>query len=263
MGGPPKIPPVYKPTRQPVAAPTVYRPHGGTVTQLSREARRTTPVYRPQQTGPHRKPGALQPQAMGGRRFSSAPVIQRMDFSSATSASAASSTPSFETFIEQAWPVVKAHWDLVEETNPGAEVDTRAESTEARFVRQGFGPETGKNTDAHAEWTPVDRFYVSFPGAFPEIVKGGELSCAGNKPTCFMCAAIAHTLGIRIQKKDARGYGGHYALPGFMAEEDILVKFVGQTAFQTFSSAGKPLGWLAKLPNALYQRHSANKYFQV
>lgn len=279
MGAPSKAPPVYKPTRLKVATPPVYRPGQAgrdvqpkTVNKFVLESRPAPPVYRPQQTTSSGTPALAQRDPVVKtisknniqcavipanksitRPFGALPVIQRME----------ASKDGFDTFLEAAWPVIKAHWENVEETNPGAVVDVRDESTLATFNREGFGPETGKNTDAHAEWTPVERFYVSFPGSFPQIVKGGTLDCAGNKPSCFLCAAIAHTLGIKIQKKDTRGYGGHYALPGFMAEEHILKKFVGTTAFAIYERAGKPGKWLRQLAGALYKGHSSDKSFVV
>ena len=276
----PKAPPVYKPAPPKLNAPPAHRPGqsaaGGVqpkaVNKVALESRPAPPVYRPQQVSAPQIPSRIP----GGNRSAHVTAqsgIQRMAIP--RSAKTASQPPSrviqrmesssggFDRFVQEAWPVVKAHWENVEETNPGAVVDVRDESTLATFNREGFGPETGKNTNAHAEWTPVDRFYVSFPSSFPQIVKGGTLDCAGNKPSCFLCAAIAHTLGIKIQKKDARGYGGHYALPGFMAEDHILKKFVGTTAFGIYEKAGKPVKWLRELAGALYKGHSSDKSFVV
>lgn len=276
----PKAPPVYKPVSQKLTGPPAYRPgqradqsvQPKAVDRFALESRPGPAVYRPQQTAPSDTPALTQRDPVVKaisknniqravipanksvtQPFGALPVIQRME----------SSKDGFDAFLEAAWPVIKAHWENVEETDPGAVVDVRDESTLATFNREGFGPETGKNTNAHAEWTPVARFYESFPGSFPHIVKGGTLDCAGNKPSCFLCAAIAHTLGIKIQKKDTRGYGGHYALPGFMAEDHILKKFVGTAAFAIYEKAGKPDKWLRQLAGALYKGHSSDKSFVV
>ena len=268
MRNTPAAPAVYRPQPvpkclQPKATPGGARPHAqpkhtNATNMASRPEPRAAKHVRSAVAITVRSKASVQPKTPHATTIMlkvnrTSTVIQRAESSGGS---------PFDNFVEAAWVAVEAHWDAAEETNPGAVENTRTECTEATFRREGFGPEVGTNTDAHAEWTPVARFYVSFPGEFPQIVKGGTLECAGSKPTCFLCAAIAHTLGIKLQKKDRRGYGAHYALPGFILEDHVFRKFVGATAFAIFEQAGKPQNWVAKLPNQLYLRHKAKgKYF--
>ena len=119
-----------------------------------------------------------------------------------------------DDFYGAAWPVILQHYNQVTEMNPTAQEDPRNQGTRATLTTPQGNQIYGTSGDAnvHAESQAYDgAWYLAGGVSNDEIDKlnyfdyqtaGATISCEGHKASCFMCAAIAHTLLVQIEHKD-------------------------------------------------------------
>jgi hypothetical protein len=97
-------------------------------------------------------------------------------------------------------------------------------------------------------------------------LQGATVHCAGGKPSCFMCSAVAHALGVSVEAKDKRGYT-QYNLPAFFGTDGPFVRrLVGDRAYEIYLRMDQngQASVLRSLGSELYERHKGSQgNFQV
>lgn len=183
-----------------------------------------------------------------------------------------------DDFYGAAWPVILQHYNQVTEMNPTAQEDPRNQGTRATLTTPQGNQIYGTSGDAnvHAESQAYDgAWYLAGGVSNDEIDKlnyfdyqtaGATISCEGHKASCFMCAAIAHTLLVQIEHKDPRGFT-QYNVPNIFRElrDPYFKDLVGQEAYTYFQELGGALNGstlqnqvLLSLGSELYKRHQGN-----
>lgn len=178
-------------------------------------------------------------------------------------------------FYDAAWPVVLQHYEQVTQLNPNAQEDTRDQGTRATLITPQGAQIQGISGKAniHAESQAYDAAWEEAKRAtndeidrlnhFDYLTAGATIGCDGHKASCFMCAAIADTLLVRIEHKDARGFT-QYNVPNIFRElrDPYFKDLVGEAAYQFFQELGGSLNGderqketLLSLGSELYTRH--------
>jgi hypothetical protein len=193
-----------------------------------------------------------------------------------------------QEFYDAAWPAVKKHFEAASagthieppkrsrSRKKEEEKEDRTESTEAQLkLADGtLIPGTSGSASVHAESQAYDELWDATAAqdgrsreeAFENELHGAGITCGDGKPSCFMCSAIAHTLGVSVDVKDQRGYG-QYNLPRIFTEsESLLEELVGEEAITVYRGLS-PMERgqvLRGLGSELYKAHKGfGKYFRL
>jgi hypothetical protein len=201
---------------------------------------------------------------------------------------------SADRFYQLAWPTILNHYNNVTQTNPMAVALSRDESTYVRLTTTSGQTVDGRLRDnLHAENNAYNQVWYKFLQQAEDLAKtdtrwkGQEYHAAqqlfdsavrgktqvrcivydksGNvidthKESCFMCSAIAHCLGVSVEKKDLSGYA-QYDLPDiFKYSLTHLQQLVGDEAYAEFKrlSGGNQSLALTGLGGALYAAHKGS-----
>jgi len=202
---------------------------------------------------------------------------------------------SLEKFYSLAWATILDHYKNVTQIDEDAMADERDESTRALLwipqteqrvegrsgdnlhaendaynqVWEGFMKQAEKLAQSDSSWEGKEKHAAQ--QLFDTALRGkARIKCIAyndegqqvdtHKESCFMCSAIAHTLGISVEKKDTRGYSS-YALPEiFKHSPKHLKMLVGESAFAEYEklSGANQASALLGLGGALYEAHKGS-----
>lgn len=194
-----------------------------------------------------------------------------------------------ENFYRLAWEQVRDHYNAEQQTNPDASAQKRDEATKVQLTLSDgtiINGSTGSER-IHAESKAYDNLWENaldagrrFFGTEQEIrtyalnyvrmtLNNAQVKCVDvktnqdcHKPSCFMCSAIAHSLGVRVESKDLTGYT-EYNLPRLFREapDIFLQELVGTEAFKIYQTLDEEERGriFTSLGSVLYEMHRYNR----